>query len=230
MSDDVPPIELRGVRKRYGSLLAVDGVDLTVEPGTFHCLVGPNGSGKTTLLRMLLGLTSPSAGEVDVPEVPLGTAFQRPSHYEDLTVAENLAVFGALTDADEAWTETVLDRLGLDVVADRIAGELSGGYSRKLDLALALCKEPAYLLLDEPLGDLDDVTKQRLLQFLAEYRDAGHGVVVSTHNLERFAEHVDRLTLVHEGRVLYDEPREAFPDRDLQEFYVERVFEAVGSE
>jgi ABC-2 type transport system ATP-binding protein len=232
VTDDTTPapIELRGVRKRYGTLVAVDGVDLTVEPGTLHCLVGPNGSGKTTVLRMLLGLTAPSAGEVTVPDVPLGTAFQRPSHYEDLTVAENLAVFGALTGSDPEWTETVLDRLGLDVVSDRIAGDLSGGYSRKLDLALALCKEPAYLLLDEPLGDLDDVTKRRLVAFLAEYRDAGHGVVVSTHNLEQFADHVDRLTLVHEGRVLYDEPRAAFPDRDLQAFYVERVLSAVGSE
>lgn len=229
-SPPTEPIELRGARKRYGNLLAVEDVDLTVEPGTFHCLVGPNGSGKTTLLRMLLGLTEPSAGEVSVPDVPLGTAFQRPSHYEDLTVAENLAVFGALTGAEEAWTETVLDRLGLDVVSDRIAGELSGGYSRKLDLALALCKEPGYLLLDEPLGDLDDVTKARLVEFLAEYRDSGHGVVVSTHNLEQFASHADRLTLVHEGRVLYDEPREAFPDRDLQEFYVERILTAAGPE
>jgi ABC-2 type transport system ATP-binding protein len=224
------PIELRGVRKRYGNLLAVDSVDLTVTPGTFHCLVGPNGSGKTTLLRMILGLTKPSAGTVRVPAVPLGTAFQRPSHYEDLTVAENLEVFGALTGAAEAWTETVLDRLGLDVVEDRIAGELSGGYARKLDLALALCKEPGFLLLDEPLGDLDDVTKQRLVAFLADYRDAGNGVVVSTHNLEQFADHVDRLTIVHEGRVLYDESRETFPDRDLHEFYVERVLSAVGSE
>ncbi|MFC7226887.1 ABC transporter ATP-binding protein [Salinirubellus salinus] len=232
MVDDATPapIELRAVRKRYGRLVAVDGVDLTVEPGTFHCLVGPNGSGKTTLLRMLLGLTEPSAGEVSVPDVSLGTAFQRPSHYEDLTVAENLEVFGALSGADPDWSDAVLERLGLDVVSGRIAGDLSGGYSRKLDLALALCKEPAYLLLDEPLGDLDDVTKRRLVEFLGEYRDAGHGVVVSTHNLEQFADHVDRLTLVHEGRVLYDEPRESFPARDLQTFYVERVLSAVESE
>jgi ABC-2 type transport system ATP-binding protein len=226
----IDPIRVSGLRKRYGNVMALDGVDVTVDPGTFHCLVGPNGSGKTTLLRTLLGLVEPSAGEVSVPDVRLGTAFQRPSHYDQLTVADNLDVFGALADADEDWAETVLDRLGLDVVADRIAGELSGGYSRKLDLALALQKAPAYLLLDEPLGDLDDVTKLRLLEFLGEYRDAGHGVVVSTHNLAQFAEAADHLTIVHDGEVLLDRPREEIDvaDDDLQEFYVERVLAAAS--
>jgi ABC-2 type transport system ATP-binding protein len=226
----IDPIRVSGLRKRYGNVMALDGVDATVDPGTFHCLVGPNGSGKTTLLRTLLGLVEPSAGEVSVPDVRLGTAFQRPSHYDQLTVADNLDVFGALADADEGWAETVLDRLGLDVVRDRIAGQLSGGYSRKLDLALALQKEPAYLLLDEPLGDLDDVTKLRLVEFLGDYRDAGHGVVVSTHNLSQFAEAVDHLTIVHDGEVLLDAPREEIdvPDDDLQEFYVERVLDAAS--
>jgi ABC-type multidrug transport system ATPase subunit len=226
------PIRVSGLRKRYGKVLALAGVDVTVEPGTFHCLVGPNGSGKTTLLRTLLGLVDPSTGEVSVPDVRLGTAFQRPSHYDQLTVAENLEVFGALADADAAWAGTVLDRLGLDVVRNRIAQDLSGGYSRKLDLALALQKEPAYLLLDEPLGDLDDVTKLRLVEFLADYRDAGHGVVVSTHNLGQFAGSVDHLTIVYDGEVLLDAPREALDvaDDDLQSFYVEQVLEAADGE
>ncbi|WP_254831043.1 ATP-binding cassette domain-containing protein [Haloglomus salinum] len=238
MSDQMPtldattvaPIRVSGLRKRYGRVMALEGVDVTVEPGTVHCLVGPNGSGKTTLLRTLLGLVEPSAGEVSVPDVRLGTAFQRPSHYDQLTVAENLEVFGALADADSDWAETVLDRLGLDVVRNRIAGELSGGYSRKLDLALALQKEPAYLLLDEPLGDLDDVTKLRLVEFLEAYRDAGHGVVVSTHNLGQFAGSVDHLTIVYDGEVLLDAPREDIDvaDDDLQEFYVERVLGAAS--
>jgi ABC-2 type transport system ATP-binding protein len=231
-TEDIPrgdpgtdPIRVEGLRKRYGEVLALDDVDVTVDPGSFHCLVGPNGSGKTTLLRTLLGLVEPTLGEVSVPDVRLGTAFQRPSHYDDLTVAENLEVFGTLADADPRWSATVRDRLGLDVVADRIAGDLSGGYSRKLDLALALQKEPAYLLLDEPLGDLDDVTKIRLLEFLGEYRDAGHGIVVSTHNLGSFAAHVDHLTIVYEGTVLFDAPREEIDlaDEELQEFYVEQV-------
>ncbi|MFB6205776.1 MAG: ATP-binding cassette domain-containing protein [Haloglomus sp.] len=228
----VDSIRVSDLRKRYGRVMALDGVDVTVDPGTFHCFVGPNGSGKTTLLRTLLGLVEPSAGEVSVPDVRLGTAFQRPSHYDQLTVADNLAVFGALADADEDWAATVLDRLGLDVVRDRIAGELSGGYSRKLDLALALQKEPAYLLLDEPLGDLDDVTKLHLVEFLGEYRDAGHGVVVSTHNLAQFAEQVDHLTIVYDGQVLLDTSRAEIDvdDDELQAFYVERVLEAASGD
>lgn len=220
------PITLSGVEKRYGDVVAVDGVDLAFEPARFHVLVGPNGSGKTTLLRLVLGLTAPTAGTVEVPGgARVGAAFQRPSHYPALTVAENLDVFGSLGGADDGWVETVVERLGLAPVSDRPARALSGGYARKLDLALALAKEPDFALLDEPLGDLDDATRERLLAFLAEYRDAGGAVVVSTHNLRRFADRLDRLTVLHRGRVLADEPREALPG-DVREFYVERVLEA----
>lgn len=215
-------IAVRDLEKRYGGVEALSGVDVTLASGRFHCLVGPNGSGKTTLLRTVLGLTRPSAGAVDVPDVALGCAFQRPSFYPDLTVAENLSTFGSFVGADEGWIGEVVDRLGLDVVRDRMAGELSGGYARKLDLALALAKRPEFLLLDEPLGDLDDVTQRRLVSFLAEYRDLGAGVVVSTHNLEAFEAHADHLTVLAGGEVLFDGPAEAV-DGDLHPFYVEQV-------
>lgn len=217
-------IRVRGLEKRYGSLIALEGVDVTFREGRLHCVVGPNGSGKTTLLRTVLGLTRPTAGEVSVPDVPLGCSFQRPSFYPDLTVGENLSTFGSFVGADDEWVAGVTDRLGIEAVEGRMAGDLSGGYARKLDLALALAKEPAFLLLDEPLGDLDAVTKRRLVAFLADYRDAGAGVVVSTHTLDAFESHVDHLTVVADGKVVFDGSAEDVSG-DLQPFYVEQVSE-----
>ncbi|MDY6780066.1 MAG: ABC transporter ATP-binding protein, partial [Halobacteria archaeon] len=140
---DYDPIKIDGVTKVYGSTVALDGVDLRIESGDFHCLVGPNGSGKTTLFRLILGHTKPTSGRVRVPRVVLGCGFQQPSVYSDLTVNENLSVFGALSSArDEEWVDSLLEALRLHRVEDRVASELSDGYAKKLDIALALMEKP----------------------------------------------------------------------------------------
>jgi ABC-2 type transport system ATP-binding protein len=221
----MPDVHVENLRKTYGDVVALEDVDLHLRQGEFHALVGPNGSGKTTLLRILLGLTPPSSGRLDVPDLRLGVAFQRPSFYEELTVAENLRTFGAFVNADPEWVAELRERLGLNVVTERVAGDLSGGYERKLDLALALAKEPDFLLLDEPLGDLDDVTKLRLVEFLEDYRNRGHGIVVSTHNLAEFSDSIDRLTVVIDGEVRARGHRSDLPE-DLQRYYLETAFES----
>jgi ABC-2 type transport system ATP-binding protein len=218
-------IELEGVRKEYGDVVAVQDVSLSVGGGQFHCLIGPNGSGKTTLFRLLLGLARPTAGTLSVPDA-VGCGFQRPNFYPDLTVRENLTVFASLVGSPgPEWRETVVDELRLRRAMDRPAHDLSGGFARKLDLALALLKRPDYLLLDEPLAALDDVSKERLLDFLSSY--AGDAtVLVSTHHVEDFEPYTDRLTVMHEGRVVLDARPENI-DLDghasLQEYYVALV-------
>jgi len=223
----VSVLELRNVSKAYGGVVALDGVDLSVSAGTVHGLVGPNGSGKTTLLRVVLGLARPETGEVATPAGGVGCGFQRASFYRGLTVAENLSVFAGLLDApDDAWREDLVETLRLDRVLDRRAGALSGGFAKKLDLALALLDRPDVLLLDEPMGDLDDVSKAHLREFLAGYRDDGNAVVVSTHHLGEFEPIVDRLTVLHDGEVVVDADRDDIDlgDADsLQEFYVRRT-------
>lgn len=220
------PAEFDAVRKLYGDVVAVEDVSLTIRKGEFHCLVGPNGSGKTTLIRLLVGLTRPSAGSIVDPDGALGCGFQTPNFYPDLTVRENLDVFATLVGGSREWRETLLEELRLRRVADRIADDLSGGFARKLDLALALLKQPDYLLLDEPLGALDDVSQDRLLAFLGEYCDDSTTVLVSTHDVAAFEPHVDRLTIMHESQVVFDRDREAI-DLDgydsLQTFYVDWV-------
>jgi ABC-2 type transport system ATP-binding protein len=222
-------IELAGVTKRYGSVTALEDVSLTVQPGQFHCLLGPNGSGKTTLVRLALGLTRPTEGTVSAPSDGVGCGFQEPSFYPGLSVRENLGVFGRLVDAPDGWRADLVERLRLGPALDRPAGELSGGYARKLDLALALLSRPEYLLLDEPLDALDDVTAARLLSFLADYAEE-NAVFVSTHRVGAFSPYVDRVTVVHAGRVLLDLPRTGIDldGRTLQKYYVDRVLAAEG--
>lgn len=198
------PIRLRSVRKEYGPVAALSGASLTVEPGRFHLLAGPNGSGKTTLLRVLLGLDAPTAGTVEVPDVALGTGFQRATFYPDLDVKTNLDVFGAIVDADAEWRGTLEAELGLEGVRHREAGALSGGYAKKLDLALALLGRPEIVLLDEPLGNLDDVTREAVVAFLEGYREDGRTVLVSTHRLSAFRSACDALTVLDRGEVVFD--------------------------
>ncbi len=225
----MPTLALNGVTKRYGDVLALDDCSLAVETGGFHCLLGPNGSGKTTLLRLLLGLERPTTGTVSRTGIRVGSGFQRPSFYPSLSVRENLEVFRRLQGgAHDDWRQRLVSGVGLDPAVDRRAGDLSGGYARKLDLALALLHRPDVVLLDEPLGALDDVARARLLEFLEDYADAGHGVVVSTHRIDTFEPHLDRLTVLDGGSVVLDRRAQDLPDDaegTLQERYVDMLLD-----
>jgi len=227
------PITIENVRKEYGSVVAVDDVSLTVEAGDFHCLIGPNGSGKTTMFRMLLGLTNPTDGSISIPDAAVGCGFQEPNFYPTLTVRENIDVFASLVGgvADQ-WRETLLEELRLKRALERTAGDLSGGFARKLDLVLSLLKRPDYLFLDEPLGALDDVSKERLLAFLNAYTEDGNAILVSTHHIDDFEQYVDRVSIMHDGDLVLDSTRaEVDLGRydTLQEYYVEMVLEREGA-
>jgi ABC-2 type transport system ATP-binding protein len=203
----VDPIHLVDVSKRYGDVTALDSVNLTVEPGEVHCLVGPNGSGKTTLLDLLLGLTRPTSGTVTVPDVPVGCSFQSPTFYPGLSVRENLDVFARLSGCPgEGWRAALVDVFDLGHVEDQLAGTLSGGWQKKLDLALGLLKRPTYLLLDEPFSDLDDVAQHRLRTLLTDYCDDDRTILVVTHRVSAFEDIVDRLTVFESGEIRYDGP------------------------
>lgn len=225
-------INIENARKTYGSVVAVDDVSLTIGNDNFHCLIGPNGSGKTTIFRMLLGLTQPTGGTVPRPDGTVGCGFQQPNFYPELTVAENLDVFGSLVGGvEQSWRETLLEELRLERALGRTATDLSGGFARKLDLALALLRRPEYLLLDEPLGALDDVSKERLLAFLRSYADEGNTILVSTHHITSFEPYVDRVTIMHDGAVILDRERDGIDTGDadtLQQYYVETVLDREG--
>jgi ABC-2 type transport system ATP-binding protein len=208
--DGTDPLVVDGVTKRYGRVLALDGVSLQVDPGTIHCLLGPNGSGKTTLFDVVLGLTRPTSGTVDRGEATVGCGFQTATYYPDLTVGENVRTFAGVDGTvDAAWRELVLAELALDRVEDRTAGDLSGGWGKRLDLALAVLAQPEYVVLDEPLDDLDDVVRERVLAFLETYRAEVGGILVATHRATAFEGLADHVTVLHDGAVHLDAPTAA---------------------
>lgn len=190
-----------GLVKRYGTVTALEGVDLEVPAGTVHALAGPNGSGKTTFLGILAGLVTPTEGTVRVPEGPVGYGFQQPNIYPALSVQENLEVFTALTDANPDWQAELASRLRLEPVLEREVRALSDGYRKKLDLALATLRKPTALLLDEPLADLDDVTRSRLVELVDDLAGPERVIMISTHELAAFAGVLDGLTILYDGRV-----------------------------
>ncbi|WP_121741543.1 ABC transporter ATP-binding protein [Natronorubrum halophilum] len=212
---DSDALALVDVSKRYGETTALEDLTLEIRPGTFHGLIGPNGSGKTTLFALLAGLARPSSGRLERADAAttVGYSFQEPRFYPDLTVRENLEIFRGFADdpPPASWVETLLEALRLDPAADRRAAELSGGFRKNLDLGLALVKRPQFLLLDEPLADVDDYSRRRIRTFLESYQQADRTVVISTHNVTAFADSFDRLTVVVDGELRFD----GVPESDI---------------
>ena len=208
------PIEVRGLVKRYGDLVAVDQVDLTVEAGDVFGYLGPNGAGKTTSLRMMLGLIRPSAGSVRLfgrdPQLSVkaleGVAgfVEAPSFYPYLSGRENLRLFAAL-DGGEA-PERIEESLGIVGLADR-AKDRVGGYShgmrQRLGIAAALLRKPKLLLLDEPATGLDPGGMRDMRDLIRELSARGMTVLLSSHLLAEVEELCNRVAIVRSGRVAY---------------------------
>ncbi|WP_440071753.1 ABC transporter ATP-binding protein [Streptosporangium sp. OZ121] len=187
---------LSGVAKDYGATRVLDGIDLSMEPGEFVCVVGASGSGKSTLLSLIAGLTPASAGSISLDGAPVtgpgperGLVFQSGALFPFLTVAENVA-FGLrllpISRADrERRVRWYLGEVGLSSLAGALPRQLSGGQRQRVAIARALACEPAVLLLDEPFGALDVQTKEDMQLFLREvWRDTGTTVLMVTHDVE----------------------------------------------
>lgn len=217
-------LEATGLTKHFRSrrsadgpaVAAVDGVSLTVRPGEAYALVGPDGAGKTTAIRLMVGALGLEAGSVTIlgydlvrqPEqarAAIGYLPQRFSLYHDLTVYENLAFFGAVRGIEPkslpGRVRELLGFVGLAGFEERLAGALSGGMRQKLGLACALIHRPRLLLLDEPTGGVDPITRQDFWQLLIRLLAEGAGVVVSTPYMDE-AVRCSRLGFMVGGRLL----------------------------
>ncbi len=225
-----PPVAVAaGLYRRFGSVAALRGVDLRVDPGELVLLLGPNGAGKTTLLRCIAGLAVPQRGSVrvlerDVHADPAGRGaiglLSHQSHlYSDLTAAENLRFAAALHDLPDTGRRVAdaLARVSLVADADRRVATFSRGMLQRLAVARAMLHEPRLLLLDEPFTGLDTASAAALRRHLVEQRAAGAGIVCVTHEPGEVWDVADRVVVLAAGSVRADLPRPA----DLAAFRTE---------
>ena len=213
----VHAVAARGLTKRYGETLAVDGLELEIPAGQFFGLLGPNGSGKTTTMRMIAGFTTASSGRVtvagyDVRRQPvqvraaIGLVFQESALDRTLSVAENLRFAGLLYDLPVAVIEQrsreLLELFGLNDKRDRPVGALSGGMRRALDIVRGVLHYPRILFLDEPTIGLDLPNRRKIWRFIERLRAAqGMTVLLTTHYLEE-ADTCDQVAFINGGRIV----------------------------
>jgi ABC-2 type transport system ATP-binding protein len=203
-------VDIEGIRKNFGGLRALDGVNLHIKTGEIYGLLGPNGAGKTTLIRAIVGLVAPDAGTVTVlgrrmPDVDnlrnVGYMTQQAALYPGLSVEENLEFFAAINGAEEQGVTDALKLVRLDDRRKSVVATLSGGMRQRCSLACALVHKPNLLLLDEPTVGVDP---QLRVQFWEDFRrmaESGTTIIVSSHVMDE-AERCQRLGLIQYGKVL----------------------------
>ena len=211
-------IKARGLTKRFGDLVAVDHVDLTVPKANVYGFLGPNGSGKSTTIRMLCGLLTPTEGEIEVlglriPEqaealrLRIGYMTQKFSLFEDLSVRENLEFLAAVQGLPKVRAKQRIDELVEQYhFSDRqkqLAGTMSGGQKQRLALAGAVIHEPELLFLDEPTSAVDPESRRDFWEKLFDLADAGTTLLVSTHYMDE-AERCHRLAILDRGALVAD--------------------------
>ena len=221
-------LEIRNVRKTYGSLVAVDDVSFSVERGRLTGLLGPNGAGKTTTVSMIAGLISPERGEVlvggkalrgdtDPLKRKIGLVPQDLALYDDLSARENLRYFGALYglsgSALEGAMTSTLTLVGLaDRAGDRVK-TYSGGMKRRLNLAAGLLHDPEILLLDEPTVGVDPHSRNAIFDNLEELKRRGKALLYTTHYMEEAERLADRIVVIDHGKVIADDTLEGLHAR-----------------
>ena len=216
MIDSAVTVEMRHLTRRFGSIVAVRDLNLTIAKGEVFGLLGPNGSGKTTTIRMLCGLIAPSEGTaivagVDVVQSPdlikekIGYMSQRFGLYEDLTVAENMDFYGGIYGLEGAGRRgriaEVVKFLGLDRRLQQMAGTLSGGWKQRLALACALMHGPAVIFLDEPTAGVDPAARRGFWTTINALATQGTTVIVTTHYMDEAAQ-CWRVALLSQGHLI----------------------------
>jgi ABC-2 type transport system ATP-binding protein len=208
----MPAITIQGLGKRFGAVVAVDGLSFEVDQGTVTGFLGPNGAGKTTTLRMLLGLVAPTAGSAKIDGRPyrelaeptrhVGAALEASSFHPGRTARNHLRVVGTAAGLPLSRADEVLTQVGLAEAAGRRVGGFSLGMRQRLGLATALLGDPAVLVLDEPANGLDPEGIHWLRGFLRRLADQGRTVLVSSHGLAEVAQTVDQVVIIARGRLV----------------------------
>lgn len=212
---DAHSIDAHGLTRRFGGFTAVDAISFHVAQGEVFGFLGANGAGKTTAIRMLIGLLAPSAGEAQVAGYDVATEAesirrrigymsQRFALYDDLTVKENIELFGGIYGLTNAQIRdrmaALLARLGLEDSRKDLVRRLPLGWKQKLAFSVSMLHEPAVVFLDEPTGGVDPVTRRQFWQLIYEAAARGTTVLVTTHYMDE-AEYCDRISIMVDGRI-----------------------------
>jgi ABC-2 type transport system ATP-binding protein len=205
-------VDLQGLRKDFGSVQAVRGIDLTISSGEIVAFLGPNGAGKTSTIDMILGLSQPTDGQVRVygmtPHQAIGrglvsAVMQTGGLLKDLTVGET-AQYTASLFVQRRPVAEVLERAGISEISDRLVGKCSGGEQQRLRFAMALLSDPDLLVLDEPTTGMDVEGRRSFWAAIREDAEQGRTVLFATHYLEEADAYADRVILVRQGRIVAD--------------------------
>jgi len=212
---DAPAIEARVLTRTFGAFTAVDHVTFEVRAGEVFGFLGANGAGKTTAIRMLTGLLAPSSGaatvaghdvyrESEAIKRSIGYMSQKFSLYDDLTVRENIRLYGGIYDLSDrdirARMERMLARLGLEHAAGELVRAIPLGWKQKLAFSVALLHDPRVVFLDEPTGGVDPVTRRQFWELIYEAAAAGTTILVTTHYMDE-AEYCDRASIMVAGKI-----------------------------
>ncbi|MEV4382298.1 ABC transporter ATP-binding protein [Streptosporangium sp. NPDC049644] len=238
LDSSFPAIEVADLTQRFGAVLAVDRLSLSIPPGMFYGIVGPNGAGKTTTLTAVCGLRRPTSGTVRIAGydlrtereaalAQLGVMMDGLSLPERLTATEVLRYSAGLRGLDDGWrarARDLLEILGLGAVQRTLIVEYSTGMRKKIGLALALLHRPRVLVLDEPFEAIDPVSARSIEQVLKQYVDVGGTVVLSSHIMDFVERNCRRVAVVAGGRMLVEgATEEVAAGATLNERFVELV-------
>lgn len=208
-------LQITDLRKSFGSLVAIDGVSLSLGKGERLALLGPNGAGKTTLIRCLSGRTRPDSGVIQIDGQPiaedgardtLGIVPQEIAIYGDLTTRENLTAFGRFHGLRagelKSRVQWALEWTGLADRARHLVGKFSGGMKRRVNLACGVLHSPRVLLLDEPTVGVDPQSRERIFVMLDELSQQGTSILLTTHHLDEAQSQCDRIVIVDRGKIV----------------------------
>lgn len=197
-------VETKNLSKVYGDKVAVNGLDIQIERGSFTAILGPNGAGKSTTIQMLIGLLQPTSGQITYAEqTKLGVVFQNSVLDANLTVVENLQIRAKQYKQVKAGKiEQLIEQLGLTSFAKQRYGTLSGGQKRRVDIARALLNSPDLLFLDEPTTGLDIQTRESIWKLLKDLQQKENMTVVLTTHYLNEADDADKIYIVDHGQVI----------------------------
>jgi ABC-2 type transport system ATP-binding protein len=233
-------VQVTSLTKRFGDIVAVDGLSFALEPGTITGFLGPNGAGKTTTLRVLLGLAAPDAGqalvfgrryaELEQPARRVGAVLESNDFHPGRSGRDHLRVLALAAEIPESRVDDVLNVVELTDAADRRVKTYSLGMRQRLGLAGALLGDPELLVLDEPANGLDPAGVHWLRAFLRGFADRGGTVLVSSHLLAEVAQTVDQVVIINHGRLvasgrIHELTR---PGQSLEDAYLELTSGAIS--